>query len=299
MTSTTSTGPTHRQPPTPPLRWFLTGASGGLGRELVRAALAAGDSVIATARRPEALLDLTDTHPDRLVVEPLDLADPADITATLTRVLSTHGRVDVVVNNAGYSVVGATEEMTQSQLDHQLAILLHAPIQITRAFLTPMREQGGGRIIQISSVGGQITTAGSSAYHAGKWGLEGFTEALAQEVAEFGIYPTIVEPGGMRTNFAANIQTTTPIDAYQQGAVGTFRRWITTAGPEVYANDPAKLARAILDTTRQTHPPLRLTLGGDAYDMIHNTLHARINALRAQRDLAHSVAFETDAVNAD
>jgi NAD(P)-dependent dehydrogenase (short-subunit alcohol dehydrogenase family) len=274
------------------LQWFITGASGGLGRELVRAALAAGDSVIAAARRPDALRDLTDAHPDRLVLEPLDVTDLADVTATVTRVLSTRDRIDVVVNNAGYSVVGATEEMTQSQLDHQLAILLHAPIQITRAFLAPMRQQGGGRIIQISSVGGQVTTPGSSAYHAGKWGLEGFTEALAQEVAEFSIYPTIVEPGGMRTNFAANIQTTTPIGAYERGVVGTFRRRITTAGPEVFGNDPAKLARAIVESTRNPAPPLRLTLGGDAYEMIHATLNTRIEALQAQRELAHSVAVD-------
>ena len=261
----------------------------------MRAALDAGDTVIATARRSDALRELTDAYPGRLHVERLDLTDPADVAATVARVLATHERIDVVVNNAGYSVVGASEEMTETQLEQQLAILLHAPIQITRAFLAPMRHQGGGRIIQISSVGGQITTAGSSAYHAGKWGLEGFTEALAQEVAEFGIHPTIVEPGGMRTNFAANIQTTTPISAYEHGAVGTFRQWITSAGSEVYTNDPAKLARAILDTTRNPQPPLRLTLGGDAYEMIHAALRARIEALEAQRELAFAVRFDTVA----
>jgi NAD(P)-dependent dehydrogenase (short-subunit alcohol dehydrogenase family) len=158
-----------------------------------------------------------------------------------------------------------------------------------------MRRQGGGRIIQISSVGGQITTAGSSAYHAGKWGLEGFTEALAREVAEFGIHPTIVEPGGMRTNFATNIQIATPIDAYERGTVGTFRRWIRSAGPEVFPNDPAKLARAIFDTSRDPEPPLRLTLGRDAHDMIDTALKARIDALHAQRDLASSVALDAEA----
>jgi NAD(P)-dependent dehydrogenase (short-subunit alcohol dehydrogenase family) len=229
MTST----PPPRPAPVPPLRWFVTGASGGLGRELVRTALDAGDRVVATARRPAALRDLLDAYPGRLTVVPLDLTVPAEVTETLARVLAA-GRIDVVVNNAGYSIVGATEEMTDAQVEHLLAILLRAPIQVTRAVLAPMREQGGGRIIQISSVGGQITTPASSAYHAGKWGLEGFTEALAKEVAEFGIYPTIVEPGGMRTNFAANIQTTAPSPAYARGAVGTFRAWLTSAGPEVF-----------------------------------------------------------------
>jgi NAD(P)-dependent dehydrogenase (short-subunit alcohol dehydrogenase family) len=285
----TSTPPPHPAP-VPPLRWFVTGASGGLGRELVGTALDAGDRVVATARRPETLHDLLDAHPDRLTVVHLDLTVPDEITETLTRALAA-GRIDVVVNNAGYSVVGATEEMTDAQVEHQLAILLRAPIQVTRAVLAPMREQGGGRIIQISSVGGQITTPASSAYHAGKWGLEGFTEALAKEVAEFGIYPTIVEPGGMRTNFAANIQTTAPSPAYERGAVGTFRAFITSAGPEVFTGDPRKLARAIFDTTREPRPPLRLTLGGDAYDMISKALHDRLDVLATQRELARSVAF--------
>jgi NAD(P)-dependent dehydrogenase (short-subunit alcohol dehydrogenase family) len=294
MTSTTPTRPNPPSAPSPPLRWFITGASGGLGRELVRAALDAGDEVIASARHAHTLSELTVTHPDRLHIERLDITDPDAVTATIARVLATHGRIDVVVNNAGYSVVGASEEMTDAQLHHQLAILLYAPIQITRAFLTPMRRQGGGRIIQISSVGGQITTPGSSAYHAGKWGLEGYTDGLAKEVAEFGIYPTIVEPGGMRTNFATNIQTTTPIDAYENGTVGAFRRQITSAGPEVYRNDPAKLARAIVATTRDPHPPLRLAFGGDAYEMIHTALTTQIHALENQRELAFSVASETE-----
>ena len=296
MTSTPfpqPTPPAPRPAPAPPLRWFITGASGGLGRELVQTALDAGDSVIATVRRSDTLRGLAEAYPELLTVEQLDLTDASAVNQTVSRVTATPGRIDVVVNNAGYSIVGATEEMTDAQLDHQLAILLRAPIQITRAFLAPMREQGGGRIIQLSSVGGQITTPASSAYHAGKWGLEGFTEALAQEVAEFGIYPTIVEPGAMRTNFAANIQTTTPTPAYEHGAVATFRQWVTTAGPEVYTGDPAKVARAIFDTTRDPQPLLRLTLGADAYNMIHTALRNRLDNLEAQQELAHSVAFNT------
>jgi NAD(P)-dependent dehydrogenase (short-subunit alcohol dehydrogenase family) len=295
MTSTEPTQSADPHAPVPPLRWFITGASGGLGRELARVALDAGDTVIATARHPEALRELTDAHPDRLHVMRLDVTDAVQVAEGVARVLATRGRIDVLVNNAGYSVVGATEEMTEQQLRDQLAILLHAPIGITRAFLPSMREQGGGRIIQISSVGGQIATQASSAYHAGKWGLEGFTEALAQEVAEFGIYPTIVEPGGMRTNFAANMEFTSPIGAYEPGAVGTFRRWIASAGPEVYTGDPTKLARAIFDTTRDPEPPLRLALGGDAYEMIHAALNSRIEALEGQRDLAFAVAFDSEA----
>lgn len=144
------------QPPTRRCAGSLLALQGALGRELLGVALEAGDSVIATLRHPGALRDLADTYPDRLDPRPLDVTDQAGVATTISQVLATYKRIDVVVNNAGYSVVGATEEMTDAQIDHQLAILLRAPIQITRAFLAPMRQEGGGRIIQISSVGGQL-----------------------------------------------------------------------------------------------------------------------------------------------
>jgi NAD(P)-dependent dehydrogenase (short-subunit alcohol dehydrogenase family) len=166
----------------PVRHWFITGASGGLGRQLTEHALRQGDRVTATVRRLTALDDLRAEHGDRLAVEVLDVTHPSDIDAVTGRVIAA-GPVDIVVNNAGYSVMGATEEMTHEQVEHQLETLLHAPIRITRAFLKPMREQGGGRIIQISSMGGQMGAPISSAYHAGKWGLEGFTEGVSREVA--------------------------------------------------------------------------------------------------------------------
>jgi NAD(P)-dependent dehydrogenase (short-subunit alcohol dehydrogenase family) len=291
MTST----PDDRSAPIPPLRWFVTGASGGLGRALVQVALEAGDTVVATVRRPDALRELADAHPGRLYVERLDVTDSAAVAATVSRVLAEHGHIDVVVNNAGYTIVGAAEELTDAELDHQLATLLHAPLQITRAFLGPMRERGGGRIIQISSLGGQVAFPASSAYHAGKWGLEGFTEAVAQEVAEFGVRLTIVEPGGMGTDFGANMRTAAAIGAYEHGGVGEFRRWLTTAGPEVFRADPAKVAKVIFNTTRDPEPPLRLALGADAYAMVQQALRGRLDALEAQRELAHSVAFTADS----
>jgi len=273
------------------LRWFVTGASGGLGRALVQEALEAGDTVVATVRRPDALRELTDAHPGRLHVELLDVTESAAVAATVSRVLAEQGHIDVVVNNAGYTIVGAAEELTDAELDHQLATLLYAPIQITRAFLGPMRERGTGRIIQISSLGGQVAFPANSAYHAGKWGLEGFTEAVAQEVAEFGIRLTIVEPGGMGTNFGVNMRTAAVNDAYERGSVGEFRRWLTTAGSDVFSADPAKVAQAIFDTTRDPEPPLRLALGSDAYEMLRQALRGRLDALEAQRELAQSVAL--------
>ncbi|HEY3709885.1 MAG TPA: SDR family oxidoreductase [Amycolatopsis sp.] len=272
----------------PVRHWFITGASGGLGRQLTEHALRQGDRVTATVRRPTALDDLRAEHGDRLAVEVLDVTHPSDIDAVTGRVIAA-GPVDIVVNNAGYSVMGATEEMTHEQVEHQLETLLHAPIRITRAFLKPMREQGGGRIIQISSMGGQMGAPISSAYHAGKWGLEGFTEGVSREVAGFGIRFTIVEPGGTSTGFLSALNYTTETDVYRDTPVGEMRRWLLS-DPSL-TGDPAKVAAAVYDTTRLAVPPLRLTLGADSYDAVHAALTERIGELEAQKDLAASVAF--------
>lgn len=270
--------------------WFVTGASGGLGRHLTEHALQRGDRVTATVRRPETLQDLRETYGDRLTVEILDLARPADVDAVVGRTLRS-GPVDIVVNNAGYAVVGAAEEMTVEQIRDQIEVLLLAPMLITRAFLKPMREQGGGRIIQISSMGGQIGIPTHSSYHAGKWGLEGFTESVGREVANFNIHLTLVEPGGTRTGFASALRYTTETAAYRDNAVGRTRRLLETADDSTRTGDPAKIAAAIYDTTRHSNPPLRLTFGSDTYDAVHAALTERLAALENQKDLAASIAF--------
>jgi NAD(P)-dependent dehydrogenase (short-subunit alcohol dehydrogenase family) len=270
--------------------WFVTGASGGLGRHLTEHALRAGDRVTATVRRAAALDELAETYGDRLTVEILDLTRPADVDAVVEKTLRS-GPVDIVVNNAGYAVVGAAEEMTPEQVRDQLEVLLLAPMRITRAVLKPMREQGGGRIIQVSSMGGQVAIATHSAYHAGKWGLEGFTESVSHEVADFDIHLTIVEPGGTRTGFAAALRFTTETAPYRDNAAGRTRRRLESLDDSALTGDPAKLAAAIYETTRDPKPPLRLTLGSDTYDAIHAALTERLAALESQKDLAASVAF--------
>jgi NAD(P)-dependent dehydrogenase (short-subunit alcohol dehydrogenase family) len=271
-------------------RWFITGASGGLGRHLTEHALRSGDRVTATVRRPSALDDLRATYGDRLTVETLDLSRPADLDDVIARTLDS-GPVDIVVNNAGYAVVGAAEEMTVGQIRDQVEVLLLAPMLITRAFLGPMREQGGGRIIQISSMGGQVAAPTHSAYHAGKWGLEGFTESVSREVADFGIRLTVVEPGATRTGFGAALRYTTETAPYRDTPVGRLRRHLRTADDSAFTGDPAKLAAAVYDTTRHPDPPLRLALGADTYEAVHAALTDRLTALEAQKDLAASVAF--------
>ena len=205
------------------------------------------------------------------------------------------GTLDVVVNNAGYAVVGAAEEMSSEQVRDQVEVLLLAPMAITRAVLPSMRAHGGGRIIQISSMGGQIAAPTHSAYHAGKWGLEGFTESVSREVADFGIHLTIAEPGSTRTGFGAALQFTAETEPYRENAVGQMRRYLEKLTDGDFAGDPVKLAAVIYDTTLMAEPPLRLALGADTYDAVHAALSERLAALEAQQDLAGSVGFEPPA----
>lgn len=260
-----------------------------MGRALVEHALAEGDAVVATVRKPDALNDLQSKFAQTLEVELLDVRDRVAIDTTVERVLE-RGPVDIVVNNAGYGAVGAAEEFTQLQIDDQLQTLLQGPIAITRAFLPSLREQGSGHIVQISSVGGQMAFPSAAVYHAAKWGLEGFTESLAQEVAAFGIRCTLIEPGATRTGFGPALLFASPLNAYRTGPVAEFRRY-AGGGDEVYTGDPAKVASIIADVTRMPDPPLRLALGEDAYTAIDAALQARLRELGRYRELSCSVAI--------
>ncbi|MET0898790.1 MAG: SDR family oxidoreductase [Mycobacterium sp.] len=270
--------------------WFITGASGGLGRSIAEHVLQQQDFVTATVRRTSALDDLQERYGDQLTVEELDLSSPASVEDVVARTRAARP-VDIVVNNAGYALVGAFEEMGVDQIRDQVEVLLLAPMLITRAFLAPMREQGGGRIIQISSLGGQTTVPSYSCYHAGKWGLEGFSESVAKEVADFGIQFTIVEPGGTRTDFLSGMRFTDESGPYRDTAVGAARRSQQSLDAADLTGDPARIAALIYDTTRRADPPLRLPAGQDSYDSIHAALTERLGAMEAQRDTAASVAF--------
>ena len=277
--------------------WFVTGGSSGLGRYLVEYALQQGDHVTATARRADALEDLKDAHGAGLTVEVVDLARPGDVEELVRKVVrngSGNGNgepVDVVVNNAGFAVVGAAEEMSVAQIRAQLEVMLISPLVITRAFLPAMRRQGGGRIIQISSMGGQIGVPTHSAYHAAKWGLEGFTESVSREVSGFGIHLTLVEPGGTRTGFKNALTFAAELPAYRDTPVDHVRRQLRDADDTSLTGDPEAIAAAIYATTRRADPPLRLTLGADSYAAVHQALTERLGALEGQREQAESIAF--------
>lgn len=275
-----------------PAHWLITGASSGIGRHLVERALAEGDHVVATVRREGTLDDLVDAHGERLTVERLDVSHADELDSVLGRILDRREGIDVVVNNAGYSVMGAAEELSDDQIRHQLDTLLVAPIRITRAFLKQMRLRGNGRIIQISSMGGQCAYPGGSAYHTAKWGLEGFTESVSKEMAEFGVRCTIVEPGATRTGFGSNMIFATELPDYADSAAGRMRQFAATLDDRVFLGDPAKLAMAIFATTRAAEPPLRLALGADAYDAVHDALTERLHALEQQKDVAGAVGFD-------
>ncbi len=181
--------------------WFITGVSSGFGRQLTEQLLERGDRVIGTVRDTEKVADLLERYPETYHAELLDVTDTAAIHKVLEHSFSELGRIDVIISNAGYGLFGAAEELSDEQVEHIVATNLLGPIQLIRAVLPYLRAQGGGRIIQISSYGGQVAFAGNSLYHATKWGIEGFVELVAQEVAPFGIGITIVEPGGARTEF--------------------------------------------------------------------------------------------------
>ncbi|MBB3660174.1 NAD(P)-dependent dehydrogenase (short-subunit alcohol dehydrogenase family) [Rhizobium sp. BK650] len=270
-----------------PKTWFITGASSGLGLEMTQQLLAQGHKVIATLRRPGTLAQLEQEYRERLDIVQLDLVKPESITAAVEGAFQRHGQIDVIVSNAGYGLFGAAEELANDQIDQQIATNLTGSIHLIRAALPLLRRQGGGRIVQVSSEGGQIAYPGFSLYHATKWGIEGFVEAVAQEVAPFGIDFIIAEPGPTGTNFGANLVHATPMDAYDETPAGAVRRAISDRSFEI-RGDAARTVAAIISAAESATPPLRLTLGSTAYSSISQALSARLSALEAQRKVANS-----------
>lgn len=270
-------------------KYFVTGASGGLGLELAKAILADGHQLVAAVRRPDTLADLAAQYGERLVIETLDVTSPAQITEVAAR----HGDIDVLVNNAGGAVIGAMEELSDAEVRQQLDLNLVGPINLTRAFLPALRARGGGKIVYITSIGGRVGFAGGSMYHAAKFGLEGFAEALAQEIAEFGVQTLIIEPGSMATDFLANVRWTQQSDTYHgETVVGGLRTYIQDMGDDGIAGDPVKIADAILHLMQMEQSPLRTALGVDTYATLEKAYADSLATLEAQKDLAQSVAIE-------
>ena len=271
--------------------WLITGVSSGFGRELTGQLLARGDRVVGTVRDTAKVTELVERYPHTFHAEVLDVTDTAAVRVVVDRSFAALGRIDAVISNAGYGLFGAAEELTDQQVDHMIATNLTGAIQLIRSALPHLRAQGGGRIIQISSYGGQVAFPGNSMYHATKWGIEGFAESVAQEVVSFGIGVTIVEPGGARTEFrygSAQVAELMPI--YDETPAHSFVRMLDPKN-SLAPGDPARMAARIIESVEVEPAPLRMVLGSQALESTLTTLRKRIASFEAQAELAASTDF--------
>ena len=274
----------------PDQTWLVTGSSRGLGRTLADAVLAAGHRLVATARDPARLSDLETRYGSRVRVVALDVTEPRAARDAALAGVDAFGRLDVLVNNAGYGNVGSIEDTSLDEFRAQIETNLFGVINVTKAVIPIMREQGSGHIIQLSSIGGRTGSPGRAAYAAAKWGVEGFSEVLAKEVGPLGIKVTIIEPGGFRTDFAGSSTTIRDGRAEYDSTVGAMARFQRDYDGK-QPGDPAKAAAVILHIASLDAPPLRLLLGSDAVHAAERNDLARIDADRTWRDLSVSTDF--------
>lgn len=256
-------------------RWLITGSSRGLGLALAEAVLAAGDRALVTARDPSRLHHLVTQHGARIRVAKLDVTDAMAATEAVGIAVDAFGGLDVLVNNAGYGNVGSVEDTTLADFRAQIEANLFGTIIASKAVIPVMREQRNGHIIQLSSVGGRLGAPGRAAYSAAKWGVEGFSESLALEMALVGVKVTIVEPGGFRTDFAGSSTSLEEGRPDYDAVVGSAaRRQRTYDGNQ--PGDPARAAQAIVRIANMDCPPLRVALGTDAFSAIEQADRSRL-----------------------
>ncbi len=240
--------------------WFITGANRGFGRVWTEAALARGDKVVATSRRPEAFKDLADTYGDAILPLFLDVTDRAGVNSVVEEAIATFDRLDVVINNAGFGLFGTVEEVSASQVREQMEVNFFGVLHVTQAVLPQLRKQGGGHLIQVTSMGGVMAFANLGAYHASKWAVEGLTESLVQEVAPFGIKVSMIEPGGYETDWGGTSSVhANPLPEYDFIRKGMMDMAATM--PPNFIGNPNGTAVAVLKLVDSPEPPLRLFLG--------------------------------------
>ncbi|QER90535.1 SDR family NAD(P)-dependent oxidoreductase [Streptomyces tendae] len=272
--------------------WLITGGSQGLGKALVLAALQTGDQVVVTSRKPEALASLRAEYPERLSAVSLDVTSPSDAREVVAAAVDRFDSIDVVVNNAGYATSGSIEDFPEDEFRAQIDANLYGVVNVTRAALPVLRGQRSGHFVQISSIGGRVGgTPGLSAYQAAKFAVEGFSEVLASEVAPFGVKVTIVEPGGIRTGWAAGAaEPSGPVAPDYEETVGAWLgRFAEYAGNE--PGDPARMARAIVGAVEAPQPPRRLLLGSDALGIAIRSEEDRLTEANEWAEVSRSTDF--------
>jgi NAD(P)-dependent dehydrogenase (short-subunit alcohol dehydrogenase family) len=275
------------------LVWLITGTSQGFGRELVHAALQRGDSVVATSRNPDKVVAAFKDAADQLLALPMDLNDASQISGVVEKAIARFGRIDVLVNNAGYGIVGAVEEASDAEVARVHELNVFGLLRVTRAVLPHFRERRSGYIVNLSSIGGLVGLPGFGIYNATKFAVEGLSEALATEVAPLGIKVIIVEPGPFRTDFLggslAESEKTLPDYAETAGKTraGASQRNGQQPG------DPARAAEAIVQAVTSEHPPLHLLLGRFAYERAT----AKLDALRQEFEAWREVTLGADFKN--
>ena len=269
--------------------WFITGCSTGFGRVFAEAALAAGHAVVATARKVESLDGLGTAAPERFLPLPLDVTDPAACHRAVQAAIARFGRVDVLVNNAGYGMVGALEESGSGEIRRLFETNLFGLIEMTKATLPSMRAQKSGWIVNLSSIAGLVATPGFSVYNSSKFAVEGLSEALAGELRPIGIRVLLVEPGPFRTDFAGRSLVHSPSMPDYQHSIGPTRKYVQEADGH-QNGDPVRAARAILDHIAQNRPELRMLLGKMALDR----MEVKLKSLRSELDSGLERALGAD-----
>jgi len=277
--------------------WLVTGSSRGLGRCVAQAALEAGDRVVATARSTDAVSDLAERYGPRVLPFRLDVTDGDAAHAAVTAGVAEFGRLDVVVSNAGYATLASIEDMTESEFRSQIETNFFGVVNVVRAALPVLRAQGSGHLIQVSSIGGRVGNAGLAAYQSAKWALGGFTEALAAEVNPLGIKTTVIEPGGMRTEWAGASMTIPPISEPYRESVGFLAEIFGMPGAA--ASDPAKVADLLVRLADLDDPPRRLVVGSDALAAALAVSKQLLANDEQWRELSLATGYEADSVEQD
>jgi NAD(P)-dependent dehydrogenase (short-subunit alcohol dehydrogenase family) len=272
--------------------WFITGSNSGFGRSLTEAVLAKGDNVVATTRHPEEIQDLVEQYPDTIKAVTLDITKSNEISSAIDTALSTFGRVDVLVNNAGFGTLGAVEEIEDEQVRKQFEVNCFGTLNLTKALLPHFRQKKNGHILNVSSVGGFTSFPGTGIYSATKFAIEGYSEALAKEITPLGIKLTLVEPGAFRTDFAGDSLATpeNPIDDYEETAHKFVKQQEEMSGEQ--PGDPDKAAQAMIKVVESDNPPMRLVLGEDALKATRQKIETFQKEIEQWEEVTLSTSFE-------